>query len=29
VGNLWVSVANRFDSRIERLGDSNGTVDLF
>jgi len=29
VGNLWVSVANRFDSRIERLGDSNGKVDLF
>jgi len=29
VGNLWVSVANRYDSRIERLGDSNGKVDLF
>jgi hypothetical protein len=29
VGNLWVAVANRFGSPIEKLGDSTGTVDLF
>jgi hypothetical protein len=28
VGNLWVSVASRFDVPLDHLGDSNGMVDL-
>ena len=29
VGNLWLSVANQFGSRIETFGDSNGRVEDF
>ena len=29
VGNLWLTVANAFDSPIETFGESNGTIDLF
>jgi hypothetical protein len=29
IGNLWLSVANRFDASLEKFGESNGTVDLF
>jgi hypothetical protein len=29
IGNAWLAVANRFDSRIESFGDSTGTTDLF
>ena len=29
IGNLWLGVANRFDTSLERFGESNGTVDLF
>jgi hypothetical protein len=29
IGNLWVSVANHYGSRIETLGESNGRVELF
>jgi hypothetical protein len=29
VGNLWLTVANTFDSPIEKFGESNGTIDLF
>lgn len=28
VGNMWVSVASRFDVPLDHLGDSNGKVDL-
>ena len=29
VGNLWLTVANAFDSPLETFGESNGTIDLF
>ena len=29
VGNLWMAVARHYGSPIERLGDSNGTIELF
>jgi Protein of unknown function (DUF1552) len=29
VGNLWLTVANKFGSPIEKFGESTGTVDLF
>ena len=29
IGNLWVSVANKFGSPIDTLGESTGRVDLF
>jgi hypothetical protein len=29
IGNLWVSVANRYGSPIDSLGESNGRVELF
>jgi hypothetical protein len=29
IGNLWLTVANQFDSPIEKFGESNGTIDLF
>jgi hypothetical protein len=29
VGNLWLTVANRFDAGLETFGDSTGTVDMF
>ena len=29
VGNLWMAVAKHYGSPIERVGDSNGAVDLF
>jgi hypothetical protein len=29
VGNLWLSIANRYDSRLDAFGDSNGRVDEF
>jgi hypothetical protein len=29
VGNLWLTVANKFDSPIEKFGESTGTIDLF
>lgn len=29
VGNLWLTVAGKFDSLLEKFGESNGTVDLF
>jgi hypothetical protein len=29
VGNLWLTVAQKYDSPVERLGDSTGTIDFF
>jgi hypothetical protein len=29
VGNLWLTVANQFDSPMEKFGESTGTIDLF
>jgi Protein of unknown function (DUF1552) len=29
VGNLWLTVANKFDNPMEKFGESNGTIDLF
>ena len=29
VGNLWLSVAHRYGSVIDSIGESTGTVDLF
>jgi len=29
IGNLWLSVANRFGASLEKFGESTGTVDLF
>ncbi len=29
IGNLWLSVANKFGAGLEKFGESNGTVDLF
>ena len=29
VGNLWLTVANRFDNPMEKFGESTGTIDLF
>jgi len=29
IGNLWLTVANRFDSPVQSFGTSNGTVEVF
>ena len=29
VGNLWLTVANKFDNPMEKFGESKGTIDLF
>ena len=29
IGNLWLTVANRFGASLDRFGDSDGTVELF
>src|SRR5580704_1229059 len=29
VGNLWLTVANKFDNPMEKFGESTGTIDLF
>jgi hypothetical protein len=29
IGNLWLSVANRFGAPLDSFGDSTGTVELF
>ena len=29
VGNLWLTVAQRYDSPVERIGESTGTIDFF
>jgi hypothetical protein len=29
VGNLWMAVAKRYGSGVERIGESNGIVDFF
>ena len=29
IGNLWLTVANRFGASLERFGDSDGTVEVF
>jgi len=29
IGNLWLSVANKFDAALEKFGESTATVDLF
>jgi hypothetical protein len=29
IGNLWLSVANKFGASLEKFGESHGTVDLF
>jgi hypothetical protein len=29
VGNLWLTVANKFDHPMEKFGESTGTIDLF
>jgi hypothetical protein len=29
IGNLWLSVSNKFGASLEKFGESNGTVDLF
>jgi hypothetical protein len=29
VGNLWLAIANKYGSRLESFGDSNGRVDEF
>ena len=29
IGNLWLTVANRFGAPLERFGDSDGTVEVF
>jgi hypothetical protein len=29
VGNLWLSVAKKYESPIDHVGDSNGTIELF
>jgi hypothetical protein len=29
IGNLWLSVAQKYQSPIETFGDSTGTVDFF
>jgi hypothetical protein len=28
IGNLWLSVAHKFDSALEHFGESTGTVDV-
>jgi len=29
VGNLWLTVAQKYESPVERIGESNGTIDFF
>jgi hypothetical protein len=29
IGNLWLTVANKFGVPMDKFGDSTGTVDLF
>jgi hypothetical protein len=29
IGNLWLTVANRFGASLDRFGDSDGTVEVF
>ena len=29
IGNLWLTVANKFGVSIDKFGDSNGTVEFF
>jgi hypothetical protein len=29
LGNVWVSVANKFDIPTDRFGDSTGSVEIF
>jgi hypothetical protein len=29
IGNLWLTVANHFDSPMTQFGESTGTVELF
>ena len=29
IGNLWLSVANKFGASLDAFGESTGTVDLF
>ena len=29
VGNLWLTVAHKYESPVERIGESNGTMDFF
>ena len=29
VGNLWLTVAHKYDATLDSFGESNGTIDLF